>query len=318
MYPSRWRKAIKKPSLARVFKTRAHVGYNLIKAVLLCSRVYLKFARLVWRRIFRPFERINDRPSQDRSPDDSFEWWDEERGIFHQDSIGKKHSIRSVDFYFPRGLPSPCRGNNAVFLGARSIQPRFPDEGFAHDLFPLPWLNSKGREGERKKRRTRSSYRYPDGTANFDESFSNGGAKPALSLSSVLGTLCARLLSARATGECYKSSSSFVRGGCRVDKCPFVNQKTLSFLSLSLFSLREASSNRTPDTFSFYLDLRELLFALGKNVARAMQPDTEYYFSYIIARNGIKVLLKFWGRRDLRGSIDFSMIFFLTKFDRIF
>lgn len=135
---------------------------------------------------------------------------------------------------------------------------------------------------ERKKRRTRSSYRYPDGTANFDESFSNGGAKPALSLSSVLGTLCARLLSARATGECYKSSSSFVRGGCRVDKCPFVNQKTLSFLSLSLFSLREASSNRTPDTFSFYLDLRELLFALGKNVARAMQPDTEYYFSYII------------------------------------
>ena len=171
---------------------------------------------------------------------------------------------------------------------------------------------------ERKKRRTRSSYRYPDGTANFDESFSNGGAKPALSLSSVLGTLCARLLSARATGECYKSSSSFVRGGCRVDKCPFVNQKTLSFLSLSLFSLREASSNRTPDTFSFYLDLRELLFALGKNVARAMQPDTEYYFSYIIARNGIKVLLKFWGRRDLRGSIDFSMIFFLTKFDRIF
>lgn len=136
MYPSRWRKAIKKPSLARVFKTRAHVGYNLIKAVLLCSRVYLKFARLVWRRIFRPFERINE-PSQDRSTDDWFEWWDEERGIFHQDSIGKKHSIRSVDFYFPRGLPSPCRGNNAVFLGARSIQPRFPDEGFAHDLFPL-------------------------------------------------------------------------------------------------------------------------------------------------------------------------------------
>lgn len=118
MYPSRWRKAIKKPSLARVFKTRAHVGYNLIKAVLLYSRVYLKFARLVWRRIFRPFERINDRPSQDRSPDDSFEWWDEERGIFHQDSIGKKHSIRSVDFIFLAAsppLPSPCRGNNARF-----------------------------------------------------------------------------------------------------------------------------------------------------------------------------------------------------------
>lgn len=317
MYPSRWRKAIKKPSLARVFKTRAHVGYNLIKAVLLYSRVYLKFARLVWsanisslwtdkrtlsRSIPRWFVRVVGRGKRDFPP--RFDW--------------KKTFDSKRGFYFSRGLPSPCRGNNAVFLGARSIQPRFPDEGFAHDLFPLPWLNSKGREGERKKRRTRSSYRYPDGTANFDESFSNGGAKPALSLSSVLGTLCARLLSARATGECYKSSSSFVRGGCRVDKCPFVNQKTLSFLSLSLFSLREASSNRTPDTFSFYLDLRELLFALGKNVARAMQPDTEYYFSYIIARNGIKVLLKFWGRRDLRGSIDFSMIFFLTKFDRIF
>lgn len=110
MYPSRWRKAIKKPSLARVFKTRAHVGYNLIKAVLLYSRVYLKFARLVWRRIFRPFERINDRSSQDRSPDDSFEWWDEERGIFHQDSIGKKHSIRSVDFIFLAASPPPVEG----------------------------------------------------------------------------------------------------------------------------------------------------------------------------------------------------------------
>lgn len=87
--------------------------------------------------------------------------------------------------------------------------------------------------------------------------------------------------------------------------------KTLSFLSLSLslslFSLREATSNRTPDTFSFYLDLRELLFALGKNVAaRTMQPDTEYYFSYIIACNAMNALSKVLGR---------DLLNFLTKFN---
>lgn len=156
MYPSRWRKAIKKPSLARVFKTRAHVGYNLIKAVLLYSRVYLKFARLVWRRIFRPFERINDRSSQDRSPDDSFEWWDEERGIFHQDSIGKKHSIRSVDFIFLAAsppLPSPCRGNNARFpwravdptsISRWRLRPRFISSAL------VKFEGERGREKKKK------------------------------------------------------------------------------------------------------------------------------------------------------------------------
>lgn len=256
------------------------------------------------RSIPRWFVRVVGRGKRDFPP--RFDWkktFDSKRGFLFSSRPPLPLSREQCRF--------PWRAVDPTSISRWRLRPRFISSA-------LPWLNSKGREGERKKRRTRSSYRYPDGTANFDESFSNGGAKPALSLSSVLGTLCARLLSARATGECYKSSSSFVRGGCRVDKCPFVNQKTLSFLSLSLFSLREASSNRTPDTFSFYLDLRELLFALGKNVARAMQPDTEYYFSYIIARNGIKVLLKFWGRRDLRGSIDFSMIFFLTKFDRIF
>lgn len=107
------------------------------------------------RSIPRWFVRVVGRGKRDFPP--RFDW--------------KKTFDSKRGFYFSRGLPSPCRGNNAVFLGARSIQPRFPDEGFAHDLFPLPWLNSKGREGERKKRRTRSSYRYPDGTANFWRKF---------------------------------------------------------------------------------------------------------------------------------------------------
>lgn len=114
MYPSRWRKAIKKPSLARVFKTRAHVGYNLIKAVLLYSRVYLKFARLVWsanisslwtdkrtlsRSIPRWFVRVVGRGKRDFPP--RFDW--------------KKTFDSKRGFYFSRGLPSPCRGNNARF-----------------------------------------------------------------------------------------------------------------------------------------------------------------------------------------------------------
>lgn len=153
MYPSRWRKAIKKPSLARVFKTRAHVGYNLIKAVLLCSRVYLKFARLVWRRIFRPFERINDRPSQDRSPDDSFEWWDEERGIFHQDSIGKKHSIRSVDFIFLAASPPPVEGTMPFSLARGRSNLDFQMKASPTIYFLCSALvKFEGREGEREKK----------------------------------------------------------------------------------------------------------------------------------------------------------------------
>lgn len=88
------------------------------------------------RSIPRWFVRVVGRGKRDFPP--RFDW--------------KKTFDSKRGFYFSRGLPSPCRGNNAVFLGARSIQPRFPDEGFAHDLFPLPWLNSKGREGEREKK----------------------------------------------------------------------------------------------------------------------------------------------------------------------
>lgn len=151
MYPSRWRKAIKKPSLARVFKTRAHVGYNLIKAVLLYSRVYLKFARLVWRRIFRPFERINDRSSQDRSPDDSFE--DEERGIFHQDSIGKKHSIRSVDFIFLAASPPPVEGTMPFSLARGRSNLDFQMKASPTIYFLCSALvKFEGREGEREKK----------------------------------------------------------------------------------------------------------------------------------------------------------------------
>lgn len=152
MYPSRWRKAIKKPSLARVFKTRAHVGYNLIKAVLLYSRVYLKFARLVWRRIFRPFERINE-PSQDRSLDDSFEWWDEERGIFHQDSIGKKHSIRSVDFIFLAASPPPVEGTMPFSLARGRSNLDFQMKASPTIYFLCSALvKFEGREGEREKK----------------------------------------------------------------------------------------------------------------------------------------------------------------------
>lgn len=198
------------------------------------------------------------------------------RGIFHQ------HSWKNIrfGFLFSARPPSPLSREQCRFPWRcpRNIRARFPDEGFAQDLFPLVKFEWRG--GKKGSR----SYRYPWNRKLWRKFFERRSKAP-LSLSSVFGTLCARLLSARATGERYKSSSSFVRGGCRVDKCPFVNQRRyLSSLSLSLFSLREATSNRTPDTFSFYLDLRELLFALGKNVARTMQPDTEYYFSYISLR----------------------------------
>lgn len=93
--------------------------------------------RTLSRSIPRWFVRVVGRGKRDFPP--RFDW--------------KKTFDSKRGFYFSRGLPSPCRGNNAVFLGARSIQPRFPDEGFAHDLFPLPWLNSKGREGEREKKK---------------------------------------------------------------------------------------------------------------------------------------------------------------------
>lgn len=77
------------------------------------------------------------------------------------------------DFYFPRGPPLPCQGNNAVFLdGVLGISALdFQMKGSPRIYFL--WLNSNG--GEEKKEVGRTDI---PGTANFDESFSNGGAKP--------------------------------------------------------------------------------------------------------------------------------------------
>lgn len=183
------------------------------------------------------------------------------RGIFHQ------HSWKNIrfGFLFSARPPSPLSREQCRFpwRRPRDIRARFPDEGFAQDLFPLVKFEWRG--GKKGSR----SYRYPWNRKLWRKFFERRSKAP-LSLSSVFGTLCARLLSARATGERYKSSSSFVRGGCRVDKCPFVNQRRyLSSLSLSLCSRWEKLpriGHRTPSPsistyVNYYLRLGKMSLA---------------------------------------------------------
>lgn len=167
------------------------------------------------------------------------------------------------------------------------------------------WLNSNGGEEKKGSR----SYRYPWNRKLWRKFFERRSKAP-LSLSSVFGTLCARLLSARATGERYKSSSSFVRGGCRVDKCPFVNQRRyLSSLSLSLLVERSYLESDT----GHLLLLSRLTWIIICAWEKCRSHDAAWYWIlflvYFIACNAINVIEKVLGR-DLEGSIDFVWFFF--------
>lgn len=95
--------------------------------------------RTLSRSIPRWFVRVVGRGKRDFPP--RFDW--------------KKTFDSKRGFYFSRGLPSPCRGNNARFpwravdptsISRWRLRPRFISSA-------LPWLNSKGgREREKKKK----------------------------------------------------------------------------------------------------------------------------------------------------------------------